>query len=135
MANAVYATGKDYLVQSATDWGSLDARLSAVTSGYTFSHGHTNMTFVTPHQIGSSIASLANKGTVVNTGQGRVEYYANPGELLTVTGTIAGIVVYINVDGTDANNIPIAFLDNFSPITLNGGDVTLSATSNNWFYV
>lgn len=135
MANAVYATGKNYLVESATDWALLDARLSAVTSGYTFSHSHTNMTFVTPYEIGASLTSLANKGTVVNTTQGRLEFYSQPGEILTVTGTIAGVVVYVNVDGTDANNIPLAFLDNFSPITLSGGDVILGATSNNWFYV
>ena len=134
MANAVYATGKDYMVQTAIDWDNDDYRISGVTSGYVFAHGHTNMTSVVPFQLSYSTATLPGKGTVLNTTDGRVEYTSSPATLLAITGTVSAVVVYRHI-GADASNIPIAYLDNFTPIVSNGGDSELTPSGGSWFYV
>lgn len=41
-------------------------------------------------------------------------------------GTADGIIVYLHVDGTDANDIPISFHDGGLPVTTNGGDLTIN---------
>ena len=41
-------------------------------------------------------------------------------------GETQGLLVYVHVDGTDANDLPISFHDDGFPVTTNGGDLTVN---------
>ena len=51
--------------------------------------------------------------------------------------TVVGAIIYIHVDGTGANDIPLAFIDSLTgfPLTPNGSNITLAFNAEGWLHL
>lgn len=78
---------------------------------------------------GYSRQALAGDATAQDDTNDRAEYDATDPVFSSIandgTGNIVAAIVYLYVDGTNANDIPIAHYDTNFPVTPNGSDITL----------
>lgn len=123
MANAFYTNAHTQLVSGAINWTGYGIHVMAVTSGYTFSAAHSNLSDIPS-------GNRLNRGTTVNSGTGtydtsttpKTAWGPNPFSTVPVpvvyAGSIQGgavaaaLVVYHNT-GTDSTSTLIGYYDTF----------------------
>jgi hypothetical protein len=131
MPNYIYNIAKQGLIAGTIAWGTgaggdvIKARL--VASTYTPNVDHTTMTDVGAGITGATDQTLASKANGVdNTGDFAYLDAADPTfPAVTAGGTQAYAVVVYKFVTNDAGSTPIAYCQLASPITPNGGDITV----------
>lgn len=127
-----YNKGKAALADGTADWDTTDIRALLVRSTYTFSPDHNFVSDVTANE--ASGTGYARKTTTRSV----VENDTNDRAELTVTsltwtaadfGAVNGLVLYV-YNAADASASLLSYHD-FTEVTTNGGDLTVSFASNN----
>ena len=134
MANFLYNTGREGFLTSVTvgsftgqiDWKSDDIYAALVTSSYTPSSSHTNMSNIPSAAV---LKTTALSGLATDTA-GSAQASNTTFSSVSAGNTGTYVVIYrVNNTGSpvDADNVLIACIDTASnlPVTTNGGDITV----------
>ncbi len=138
-----------YLTDDGMDWAaaSTDYRMLLFkqgTSGPHFDHTHATLTAVFAHEDNDECDDGTTYGrvtiahtdrSVVNDGRKTQAHIDNPVDFDDLDNEeVGGALVYIHVDGTLGNDIPVAFLTSTDfPITTNGAGFTIDDGSDGLF--
>jgi hypothetical protein len=143
MASFVYTPAKSKLLSGDLDLNTHDIRVMLLkTSGNTTADTDQDAAVLSDITTLGEISAtnyvrkaLANEAVNTDNANNRGEFDADDVTWTALGGasndTIGAILVYRHVDGTAANDIPIAYIDGAifpggaSSMTTNGGDVTL----------
>lgn len=126
-----YNKGKAALANGTADWDTTDIRALLVRSTYAFSPDHDFVSGLTGEASGTGYARKTTTRTVV-------ENDTNDRAELTVAGltwtsadfgAVNGLVLYVQ-NASDAAAELLSYHD-FTEVTTNGGDLTVSFASNN----
>ncbi len=144
MANGEYQAGVKRLLDTV---GPHDLRMLLLDNAgsYVFDPDHTNLTALS---LGSNEISTTNYArqdlggvaTTIDTTNNRVRHTSNAGVFASLGPTSAGptvkqVVIYIHVDGTAANDVPLYYIDDGGlPKTVNGEDFNVTPSADGWAY-
>lgn len=136
MANeTVYNIAKGRFTAGTLDWDTTDIRVALIEGAIVSGAYDPDLDNIAA--VFAASAEAAGTGYVRKTLDNRVVTVDDTNNRATLFGdalvwsganfgTARAILVYIHVDGTDANDIPISFHDAGFPIVTNGGDLTVN---------
>lgn len=135
MAAVVYNVAKAKFAANTLDWDSADIRLLLIEGTVGAAASNPDSSTLTAALSGSTEA--AGTGYVRKTLASKAVTQDDTNNRATLTaaavtwsgadwGTANAAIVYLHVDGTNGNDIPISFHDGGFPQTMNGGDFTLN---------
>jgi len=144
MATQVYNEAKLRLAQGLLDGreAGTDIRIAllmTITNAGTVNDGVTNLDDITldEHPTAGRQA-LANQTVVKDDANDRSEFDADDvlfASLAAGARDVDGVLVYEHVDGTDANDIPIAYLEYAQDKTPDGSDFTVEFDAEGYLQV
>lgn len=131
---ATYNVGKQKFAQGEIDWvDDTDIRLMLV-SAVTPNVDHTTVDAVTgagaTEAAGTGYARIGASGRILTFDDADDEYHLDADDATWENidaGTVGGVIVYKGTldPGDDGTNYPVAYIS-FSPVTTNGGDLTIN---------
>lgn len=135
MTSSLYDIAKQAMLGSSTridlDADTIKIGLLNITTDYTFSATHTTMSSVTRYS-GTTDQTLASPTVVTNSPVVAFDATDPVFTAVAVSGTktVGGLIIYKFVTN-DAGSTPIAYIDGFTAITPNGGDITVQLDNGN----
>lgn len=141
MANVAYTTGLLRLIQQG--WATQDVRGLLIEDGYVPDPDHASLddlSLETTELVATNYERLVVSALAESADDALDAVLLDGGDLLWASlgepdgPTVSGLVLYFHVDGTDANDVPLFFLDNAGaedpgyrlPRQTNGGDFAIT---------